>query len=446
MTTRKTTRLSRRHLLRGAGGVALALPFLSAMAPARAAPPRRRYLQVYTPGGTLMNEWRPPLGPGGDSDFSLRGILEPLQPYKQHLLGVGGLGLQVTRDGFGHTHARGMAGLFTGQPTARGEFETDGGRAGHATGPSLDQVLAGHISRDTPLPSVEVALRWPSNHLIHGRLTPNNCLVYQAANLPLPYEVDPQRLWTRLWGGSGGAARRARARSILDSVAGDYAALATRLGAEDRRKLEAHGTKVREVERSLAAPPPAGPGCAPAGLPGPLPDHTRDADLPATGKLVMDMLVLGLSCDLYRVATLQWSDSVCTNTFPWLGLPDGHHDYQHDRGFQPEAIYKIGRFYAEQFAYLVGALRDAQDGEASLLDSTCVLWGSELSHPATHKQDDMPFLLAGRAAGGLRPGRWLEFPGRPHNDLLLSLLHAHGVDAASFGKAAHCTGPLSGLA
>jgi hypothetical protein len=55
-------------------------------------------------------------------------------------------------------------------------------------------------------------------------------------------------------------------------------------------------------------------------------------------------------------------------------------------------------------------------------------------------------VLAGGAASGLRTGRFLSFEGKvPHNNLLLSMLHALDLPATSFGKPAWCTGPLPGL-
>ena len=40
----------------------------------------------------------------------------------------------------------------------------------------------------------------------------------------------------------------------------------------------------------------------------------------------------------------------------------------------------------------------------------------------------------------------LRFDGRvPHNNLLLSLIHAMGLDDSSFGNPDWCTGPLAGL-
>ena len=53
----KSFRLSRRALLRGAGGVAIGLPFLEIMAPrahAAAAAPKR-YINFFSPNGTIYS-------------------------------------------------------------------------------------------------------------------------------------------------------------------------------------------------------------------------------------------------------------------------------------------------------------------------------------------------------------------------------------------------------
>jgi hypothetical protein len=42
-------------------------------------------------------------------------------------------------------------------------------------------------------------------------------------------------------------------------------------------------------------------------------------------------------------------------------------------------------------------------------------------------------------------GRLLNYGGAPHNNLLVSLLNAMDIGASTFGDAAYCTGPLSGL-
>jgi hypothetical protein len=274
-------------------------------------------------------------------------------------------------------------------------------------------------------------------------------MTYQAANQPVPPAVDPGAVFARLFAELGAdpmrlAAERARSRSILDTVARQYAGWAARLPADDRAKLDAHLTKLRELEQSLAAGEAEAATCRKPALES-VAEYRKDANIPRTGKQMMDMLVMALACDLARVTTMQWSDSEAKHTFPWLGLPENHHAYQHDRGFQPEALGKIYNWYAGNLAYLLQALAAVKESERSLLDNTLVLCVTEIQHPSTHTHVDMPFVLAGKAGGQLRTGRWLKVKRQPHNNLLLWVMNLFGVDAQSFGHKDFCTGPLAGL-
>jgi hypothetical protein len=57
----------------------------------------------------------------------------------------------------------------------------------------------------------------------------------------------------------------------------------------------------------------------------------------------------------------------------------------------------------------------------------------------------MHYLLAGSCGGTFKTGRYLDFKGDPHNNLLVSLCQAMDVDVSTFGNPAYCTGPLAGL-
>jgi hypothetical protein len=84
--------LSRRALLRGAGGFALALPFLEAMSPrtARAAGPApRRLLTVFTENGVVAPNWFPT---GNEKAWTMPVSLAPLMPFQKHLIVFEGLG------------------------------------------------------------------------------------------------------------------------------------------------------------------------------------------------------------------------------------------------------------------------------------------------------------------------------------------------------------------
>jgi hypothetical protein len=183
-------------------------------------------------------------------------------------------------------------------------------------------------------------------------------------------------------------------------------------------------------------------------------DVNATPNMPAVGKLQMDLLAAALACDLTRVASLQWTSAEIDQSFPWLNLPDVlHHRTSHagdsDAAAQ-EALTKINTWYAEQFRYLLERLASYKEGEGTLLDNTVVFWGIEVGKGNNHAHRDLPFLLAGSCGGALRTGRFVDHmaggaSGHPHNNLLVSLANAMGLPDKTFGDPAHCTGPLAGL-
>src|SRR5256885_767416 len=136
-------RITRRSVLRGAGGVAVGLPFLDAMLrPGQshaASTIPLRLLVFYSPGGTLLDKWRPT---GTETAYVLNDMLSPLNPWKDRLMFLDGLDMSITQIGVGHPHSRGMAGLLTGTQLLPGTFETGSGLASWADGVSVDQEIA----------------------------------------------------------------------------------------------------------------------------------------------------------------------------------------------------------------------------------------------------------------------------------------------------------------
>jgi hypothetical protein len=449
----KPLRLDRRAVIRGAGSIAIALPWLEIMGarPARAAAaPGRRFVVVYQPGGTVRAKYTPT---GSETAFTLGPILKPLEPLQRHLLLVDGLDM---KSAVGEQHQAGICALLTGIPHASA--------GAYPRGPSVDQVIASRISAGKARTSIQMAVRWATGKS-KGRLHPINSLNFETGGgfSPIPPRLDPGQIFDDLFGsvrpGTAVDGRLVRRKSILDHVGRRYQSLLARLGAGDRQKLEQHLGKIRELEKALdVTPPPAGAGqtCTPpakidtsdynprTGLTadplGKVVDGATDAAIPKVGKYMMDMLVLALACDLTAVGTLQWSDTEAKHTFPWLNLKDHHHFYQHDGGFRPAECEKIGVWYSQQHLYLLQRMAAVDMGGHSLLDESVVLFGSELQDPPTHRKTNMPFLLAG--GGGMRTGRWLKYPSLPHNNLLVSLCNLFGDGRQSFGDARYCTGAL----
>jgi Protein of unknown function (DUF1552) len=441
-------RLSRRTVLRGAGSVAIALPWLEAMEPERsaraAAAPARRFIGVYTPGGTVLENWRPT---GTEQAFTFGPILAPLEPMKPRVLVVDGIDMTCA---VGEQNQSGLIGLWTGT-------KQQGSPKNFGSGPSMDQVLAPKLSAGQRLASLPLAVRWGTGKG-HGLPHPTNIANFADNPTwdPIPPRLDPVAIWQDLFGELDGASPAGWERSILDAVGARYAKLARRLGTADRARLEQHLDQIRSIEQRLGAglscsapqlidtsdyDPASGLSSADDGS---IKDLETDAAIPKVGKLMMDMLVMALACDLTSVATLMWSDTEAKHTFPWLDLPEHLHFYMNDGGYRPAECTKIFTWYSSQHAYLLQTLSNVSTPSGSLLDETVVFFGSHLQSPATHAKTDMPFLLAG-GGGGLRTNRWVQNGHRSHNDLLVSLFNLFGDERQTFGTPEYCTGPLGGL-
>ncbi len=452
-------RLTRRSVLRGAGGIAIALPWLEAMEGRRTAHAgpalAKRFLAVYTPGGTVRDRWRPS---GTETSFTLSPILEPLEPIKNKLLVMDGLSMYSAE---GEQHQAGIVAWLTGTGQA-GD--------GYAGGPSIDQIIAATASAGKPRTSIEMAVRWGTGKS-HGLLHPINSANFEnnAEFNPIPPRLDPQQIFTDLFGtldpnnSDEAKARIERKKSILDYVDRRYASLSERLGSSDRQKLEQHLTKIRELEQSLEngvvpsatcqSPTPVDTSDydPTTGLnssdDGGIVNTTTDAAIPKVGQFMMDMMVMAFACDITGAGTLQWTDTEAKHTFPWLSLNQHHHFYQHDGGFRPEECEQICRWYSEQHAYLLQALDAVDLGDHTLLDESVVFFGSELADPPSHSKDDMPFLLGG-GGGGLRGGRFLRnenLADRSHNNLLSAMVNLFGIDTQTVGNPNFSGSPLTSL-
>jgi hypothetical protein len=174
-------KLSRRTVIKGAGTVAIALPWLEVMGRGRpasaqtASVPLKRFVTVYQPGGTvrsgsLGDKYTPT---GNETSFTLSPILSPLEPVKSKLLIVDGLHLKCADQMLYSVeqHQGGSVGWLTGavQP----------GSGTYPKSPSLDQVLATRLSTGKAYTSLELAVRWATGKS-HGKLSPINAMYFHS--------------------------------------------------------------------------------------------------------------------------------------------------------------------------------------------------------------------------------------------------------------------------
>lgn len=440
--------ISRRAILRGAAGAAIALPWLEAMSPrkARGATTPKRFIVMFSPNGTLPGQWTPT---GSETSFTLSPILTPLAPHQSDLVIIEGL---LQEGGGGDGHQNGIGGMLTGSPLNPGPFAGVGAPpAGWATGPSIDQRIVQALAAPTPFQSLELGVQV-------GAADNWGRMIYQAANQPLPPTDDPTQVYNSVFTDlhtdpAALAHLRARHKSILDAVGAEYTRIGSQLGSADKQRLDAHLNAVREIETRLTTSlVDNNPACQdPASAASTTLAIQANDSFPAVGSLQMDLLTMALACDLTRVASMQWSRSVSQVRFTWLNVPDGHHDLSHRSDDDSDAVNKltlINTWYAQQMADLITRLKNTPDGAGgTLFDNTLVLWSNELAKGNTHSRQDAPYVLAGNAGGGLRTGRFVSYEGQglPHNNMMVSILNAFDIPDTTFGEADWCTGPLVGL-
>jgi hypothetical protein len=276
----------------------------------------------------------------------------------------------------------------------------------------------------------------------------------------VPPEDDPKKVFSRLFMDAGTSAAalealRAQRKSVLDSVLGDFQRLQAKVGYDDRQKLERHAATVRDLELSLDKLGSTGTACeVPAAAPdvslNPV-DCVQDGrpakctgDFQTLGKAQMDLLTLGLACDLTRVVTLQWSTAESTLFFKSLNAHGEHHLMSHDARGNRDDLIQINTWYAQRFSYLLDALKEHRDADGTLLESSVVLWVNELSDGDTHNRRDLGWIIAGQGNGAIRTGRSVQYKNTTTNQLFASLMTMFGAPTEAFGNS-QFRGSLSGL-
>ena len=345
--------LPRRMFLKGVG-VSLALPLLDSMIPARtllaqtAAKPLPRLGFVYVPHGAIMDKWMPATEGAG---FEFTPILKPLEPFRDRLNVVSGLGHRAADTTAVHSLSP-TTWLSGVRPKA-----TQGVDA-HA-GVTADQVAAQQIGQDTILPSMELATEDHSGLIgscdrDYGCIYMNT-LSWRTPTTPMPMEINPRKVFERMFGQGGSASERlARIRedkSILDAITKDVASLQLQLGASDREMMTQYLDNVREIERRIQrAEQSQGDEdlqlpARPAGVPFDYEEHI---------KLMYDLMALAYQANVTRVITFMVSREVSNRTYPQVGVTDGHHAISHhqNRAEKMEKNVKIQTYNISQFGLL----------------------------------------------------------------------------------------------
>jgi hypothetical protein len=436
--------LPRRTFLRGVGAT-LALPLLDSMIPARtllaqtAAKPLPRLGFVYVPHGAIMDKWTPAAVGGG---FEFTPILKPLEPFRDYVNVVSGLGHRAADTTAVHSLSP-TTWLSGVRPKA-----TQGVDA--FAGVTADQIAAQLIGQDNPLPSMELATEDHSGLIgscdrDYGCIYMNT-LSWRTPETPLPMEINPRKVFERMFGQGGSPSERlARIqedRSILDAITKEASALQLQLGPSDRQTMNQYLENVREIERRIQrAEKSQGDAdlqlpARPAGVPFDFEEHVA---------LMYELMALSYQANITRVITFMVSREVSNRTYTQVGVTDGHHAISHHQN-RAEKMAKnvlIQTFNVNQFKGFLEKLKSMPDGDGSLLDHTLLLYGSNMSNSNAHDHYPLPNLVVGGAAGKMKGGRHLQYADHtPMTNLLVTMLDKVGVKQESLGDS---TGTLENL-
>ena len=383
--------LSRRALLKGAGSVAVALPFLDAMsAGAQSTPVPKRFVVWFTPNGFHESTYPTSM------DFT-GSAFEALQPFANDLIVTRGMSMLSSTYQASADHPTGFGHILTGDMC---DITNDDVKARNI---SIDQYLAKRLGKTRIASSLHgvQSLRTMSWDGAAGNV---------SGAAP---QKDPKVSFTRLFGDvsaepspSPVANPNQRRKSILDSVRKSYETLRCNLGGEDRQRLESHMSLIRDVETRLDVTPIVPGVCNLPVQPDKLAFDRAENGL-KVGDMHMRLLVKALECDITRVGTMQWYShtGLYGERYVWDELPSHHESSHNNTHGANDAVF------AQQLATFLGMLKEAraEDG-SSLLNHTVVLCVSELGiNTQFHHLSDIGITVAGHGGGYLKTGQYIDF-------------------------------------
>ncbi len=408
--------MDRRRFLKGLG-TTLSLPFLDAMVPAFArgaeVSPPPRFVAICASLG-FHAPYLFPEKPG--RDYKSTPYLDLIKDHREQFTLFSGLS---------HPEQQGIDGHSSEMTWLTSAIRP--GLAGFKNSISLDQLVANHVGLRT---------RYPYLALSSG----GSSMSWSASGVSIPAQNSPSTIFKALFidGNEYEIAYEMSeirsGRSILDTVLGQAKRLESDLGKRDQEKLDEYLVSVRDLELRLQQsedwvkrPKPK------VDVPQPE-DVTDQNDAIARQTLMYDMMALALQTDSTRSITMQLSAlSAAPSNLP--GVSNDWHNLSHhgkdEKKIEELRIVEEAEFIA--FNNFLTKLKSVNEGGRNLLDSTAVLFGSNLGNASAHDWRNLPVILAG---GGYRHGAYVAHDpesNTPFANLFVPLAQRMGVEIESFG-------------
>ena len=403
--------INRRHFLR-ASGVVLALPMLESMSLATARPPARM-VNICATLGLYADSWFPKTT---GIDYEPSEYLKHINAFRDRYTVFSGLGHQNQTGRQAHNSE------ITWLTSAEHP-----GLDGFVNTISLDQAAAEFIGYATRFPSLVLATNNAQSQS------------YTKGGVMVPAKTSPSAVFTQLFLQGDPEAvtletqRLTDGGSILDHLQSETASLLPQISSSDRQKLDAYYEALRSAERELVSvrawhnrPKPLVDQEAPT-------DIEDRADLLARFSAMLKLIPLVLETDSSRVVSLMIQDhGVVLNGFD--ATVDQHNLSHHGQDESKIAhLRQVENSIVKTLGELLTSLSARHDDGSSLLDSTTVLFGSNLGNANSHSAKDLPILLAG---GPLPHGKHIAYEAEintPLSNLFVTLLRTTGLEIDEFG-------------
>ena len=405
---------SRRNFLRGAG-VAIGLPLLESMSAAAGAGAAKRRIVAVNVGLGLHGPNILPTAPGRDYE---------LTPYLKE---IGEIRDQFTvLSGVSHPEVGGGHSSYKSYLTCAPHPNS----AGFRNTISIDQLAAAELGTETRFGSLSLSSSGPG-------------LSWSRSGVEIPTITRPSQVFAKMFveGKPDEKARQMQrlrdGQSILDVVMGKTKSMEKRLSGRDKEKLDQYFEAVREAERRLVKAEEWEHKPKPATDLKPPKDESDSKRIVECMRLIYDVMHLALESDSTRFLTYNFTGMNAVPVIP--GVDVDYHNLSH-HAKDPAKIEQLTIVESTVVREFGGFLKKLS--ESDLLDSTMVMFGSNLGNASSHDTKNMPIILAG---GGFEHGQHLAFDkgdNYPLPNLFVSMLQRLGLETDSFGTG---TKPMEGL-
>jgi Protein of unknown function (DUF1552) len=417
---------------------------------------------LYMANGVNPAAWTPE---GDEHHFKLGSTMSPLESLKEQILILGNLRNLKSKGGDGHYVK--TSGFLTSE-----EIVKTTGADLNSRGISMDQLAAAKVGATMKLASMELGTEpittGIDTNVNYTRLYGSH-IAWKTPTSPIPCEINPRAAFNRMFRSRSAAQQQnaTQEKSVLDLVLNEAKSLRGKVGAADQRKLDEYLEGIRHLEQRIdrdAASLQAGENIDPKifeyikGVEGridkamgPKAQVNDLGSMPRMDptehvRIMLDLMVLGFWSNTTRVTTFMFANAVSGRNFSFLdGVKGGHHEISHHKNDaeQLRQYARINQWHIEQYAYLLNKMNNIKEGNGTMLDNSMILFGAGMRDGNAHEPNNLPLVLAGKAGGTIKTGRYLhQKDPTPLANLYVGMLDRMGVDAKKFADA---DGELKGL-